>query len=180
MTAKKKEGITEKGVLEGDMHQLMTPQAIQELKTLTPTLQQFLLRWQDKRDILLSEQIKEELKDFLLDMYESNTKIICTEITTHVSKEVSETLIPIYKALGSIAKGIDEIKKDISDIKLDIIDIKARLGEVERQVTTEEERISRLEKTQRWWNISLRISIAVAISAILTILFIHWLANPLW
>jgi DNA repair ATPase RecN len=179
MTAKKSK-ITEDGVLTEDIKQLMTPTAIKELKDLSPTLQQFLLRWQDKRDLILTEQIKEELKDFFIDLTDSNTKIICDEITAHVCKQVGETLTPIYEALGKIAKGIDDIKKDISEIKLDIIDIKKRLEQLEDKVSEEERRIARLEKTQRWWNIGLRIAIAVAISAIVTLVMIHFLTNPLW
>lgn len=172
MTAKKSK-ITEDGVLTEDIKQLMTPTAIKELKDLSPTLQQFLLRWQDKRDLIITDNVKEELKDFLLDVYDSNTKIICREISSHVSKEVSETLVPIYRTLGAIAKGIEEIKLDIKDIK-------KRLDELEHKISEEELRIEKLEKTQRWWNIGLRIAIAVAISAIITLLMIHWLANPLW
>ena len=182
MTAKKivKPPPDEKGVLESEIQQLMTPQAIKELKDLSPTLQQFLLRWQDKRDLILTEQIKDELKGFFLELTDSNTKIICDEITAHVCKQVGETLAPIYKALGQISDGIADIKKDIGEIKLDIIDIKKRLEQLEDKVSEEEKRIAKLEKTQRWWNIGFRIAIAVAISAIITLLMIHWLANPLW
>lgn len=119
MTAKKKEGITEKGVLEGDMHQLMTPQAIEELKGLTPTMQQFLLRWQDKRDLILSEQLKDELKVFMKELYEEDNERLCKSVAEVVAKQLSETLTPIYLKLQELADGQEKMAEDISAIKLE-------------------------------------------------------------
>jgi hypothetical protein len=179
MTAKKA-GITEKGVLDGEIRKLMTPDAIKELKDLSPTLQQFLLRWQDHRDLLLGDQLKEELKEFLLEVYEKDNEALIKSVTTCVCKDVAETIAPMWSKLEEIGKGIVSIKSDILIIKSDLTDIKKRLGQVEIRVESEEERIEKLEKTQRWWNIGFRIAIAVLISAIVTLLFIHYLANPLW
>lgn len=176
MTAKKSK-ITEEGVLAEDIKQLMTPQAIEELKDLSPTLQQFLLRWQDKRDLILTEQIKDELKGFFLELTDSNTKIICDEITAHVCKQVGETLAPIYKALGQISDGIADIKKDIGEIKLDIIDIKKRLEQVEIQVSDEEKRLQKLERYASLKSTIIRIvlgiSIGVPLALILSYLIFH-------
>jgi hypothetical protein len=180
MTAKKAGKITEKGVLDGEIKQLMTPEAIKELKDLSPTMQQFLLRWQDHRDIILGDQLKEELKDFLLDVYEKDNISLCKKVTDVVCTQVAETISPMWTKLEEISKGIISIKSDILIIKADLTDIKKRLGQVEEKVESEEERITRLEKTQRWWNIAFRIAIAVAISTIITLLFIHYLARPLW
>jgi septal ring factor EnvC (AmiA/AmiB activator) len=166
----KKLKITEEGVLAEDIKQLMTPQAIEELKDLSPTLQQFLLRWQDKRDLILTEQIKEELKEFFLDLTDSNTKIICDEITAHVCKQVGETITPIYEALGQIADGINDIKKDIGKIKLDIIDIKKRLEQVETQVSDEEKRIQKLERYASLRNTILRIVLGILIGVSLALI----------
>lgn len=171
MTAKKGK-ITEKGVLDGEIKKLMTPSAIKELNMLTPTIQQFLLRWQEADHEILSGELRKELKEFLLDVYEKDNAELCKNVTLVVCKQVAETIAPMWTKLDDIAKGISSIKSDILIIKADLTDIKKRLGEVEKQVVSEEERIEKLERTQRWWNIALRITIAVAIS-ILLFLFIH-------
>jgi len=176
----KKVSITEKGVLDSEIKKLMTPSAIKELKDLNPTMQQFLLRWQDHRDLLLGDQLKEELKEFLLDVYEKDNEALIKSVTTCVCKDLAGAIAPMNLKLEEISTGISSIKSDILIIKADLTVIKKRLEEVECKVTDEERRIVRLEKTQRWWNIGLRIAIAVFISAIITLLFIHYLANPLW
>lgn len=175
----KKEPLTEKGVLDSEMKQLMTPEALKELKDLSPTIQQFLLRWQDHRDMILTEQLKEELKVFLEEVYIKNRSAISKEVTDNICKQMAETLIPVWNSLNGIDKGISDIKSDITTIKLDLIDIKGRMTIVEGKVSKDSEKIEVLEKrtellarTQKWWNIALRIAIAVLVSTLITYIVI--------
>ena len=212
MTAKKK--ITEKGVLESDIHRLMTPEAVKDLEILikNPTLQQFLLRWKDADHQLLSEQLEEELKDFLFDIYEKDNEKMCADVVEVIGNELK----PINATLLIMSKTVCGIASDITGIKEDVNSIKGRLEVIEKRLDTDEvmikgfeerlelkrQRIEVLEKevkvlrpdiigklldeihlleptikklvrTQAWWNIALRILIAVMISAIITLL-IHY------
>jgi hypothetical protein len=125
MTAKKK--ITEKGVLDSEIRNLMTPVAIEELKILSPTMQQFLLRWQDHRDIILGDQLKEELKEFLGDIYIKDNENLCRDVTASVCSQMEEFLTNINTRLAELSKGQEAIASDIGHIKDDILDIKKRL-----------------------------------------------------
>lgn len=140
--------------------------------TFTYADYQCLERLMNVRDIT----VEDDLKEYLRQLYEKDNEAMCKNIAEIVSAQNKM----MFDTLGAIKKSIEGIASDISEIKKDIIDIKIRLGEVESKVSDEERRITRLEKTQRWWNIGLRIAIAVTISTIITLLLIHYLACPLW
>lgn len=155
MTDKQKK-ITEEGVLKADMEQLMTPQAVKELGALSPTMQQFLLRWQDKRDMILGDQLKEELKEFLLKVYEADNDAMCKNIAEIVTAQNKK----IFEVMDSQTRIIESIARDISTIKNDIINIKDRLELIENTVEEDEkqikiiqsrcdERLERIEKIEQ-------------------------------
>lgn len=136
MTAKKKK-ITEKGVLESTIRQFMTPQAMEDMKILmeNPTLQQFLLRWQEADHAILGDQLKEELKEFLLEVYEKDNEQMCRNVTVSVCNQMEEFLTTINERLAELAKGQEGIAVDIRVIKVDLIDIKKRLQTDEDAIT---------------------------------------------
>jgi len=167
---------TEKGVLDSEIRNLMTPVAIEELKILSPTMQQFLLRWQDHRDIILGDQLKGELKEFLADIYIKDNENLCREVTTSVCKEMEEFLTNINTRLAELSKGQEAIALDIGQIKDDILDIKKRLKTDEDAII---ELWNAIRPLQRYasvgWTIirNLITMIASAGIAIITIIQIH-------
>jgi len=133
---------TEAEIMDAEIRTLMTPQAIKELNGLTPTILQFLLRWQNKRDLVLGDQLKEELKEFLKEVYEADNDRIC--------KSVAEIVIAQNKKMfgffGSIEKSMNEIADNIRTIKGDIQGIKRKLDEVERRQDAFEKRLETIER----------------------------------
>lgn len=160
MTVKKK--VTEKGVLNGEIEKLMTPEAIKELGSLTPTMQQFLLRWQEHRDMILGDQIKEEMKDFLLDIYEADNEKICkniAEIVTAQNKRMFDALTMQTTMISDIASNISLIKMDINDIRkrLTVLEVKLaddelKIATIDEQLKSKGERINTLECQMRVLN----------------------------
>jgi len=131
--------ITEKGVLDGEIQMLMTPSAIKELKDLSPTMQQFLLRWQDHRDLVLGDQLKEELKDFLLDIYEKDNKFLCRTVTDTVCLKLDEFIVNIYNRLESIENGQ-------KDINATLVRMNGRMDRIEKQLCSDGKKIKNLER----------------------------------
>ena len=200
----KKEPLTEKGVLDSEMKQLMTPEALKELKDLSPTMQQFLLRWLDKRDFILSEQLKEELKIFLKDLYEEDNDRLCKSVANVVASQLAETLTPIYLKLEELATGQTNMAVDIKKIKDDQVlanlqtkEIREKIKSTEQDVETLKEQVAVLEpeaiitfrqeiedmmpllrkalKVNSTWNILLRIGGALVLGIfIVFLLFKYW------
>lgn len=138
--------ISEDGVLSSEMKQLMSPKALTELKTLSPTLQQFLLRWQDKRDLILGDQLKAELKEFLLDVYEKDNETVCKSVADIVSRQLAEVLIPIVEKLEILTNAINDVAQDVADIKTDISSIKTNINLIENRIKLDEEKIELVER----------------------------------
>jgi hypothetical protein len=158
MTAKRK--ITVKGVLSEEIKNLMTPKAVEELKDLSPTMQQFLLRWQDNRDLILGDQLKNELKDFLLGIYEKDNDKLCENVVEVIQQELK----PINDTLSDLKRGQDNII-----ITLNAMD--GRLRAIESQVfITDEERLVKLEKYASIGNTILRGLAYIMMAIILSIL----------
>lgn len=157
MTAKKIK-LDEKGVLNADMEQLMTPQAVKELKDLSPTLQQFLLRWQDKRDMILGDQLKEELKDFLLEVYEKDNENLCKSVTMSVCKEFEEFMNNVYNKLASLDSGQADMLKILSEIHVNFSALEKRVDVIENK------RLVKLESFIGWKRFIIRYSVVILIS----------------
>ena len=169
MTAKKK--ITEKGVLESTIRKFMTPQAMEDMKVLmeNPTLQQFLLRWQEADHEILGDQLKEELQEFLAEIYEKDNQNLCKEVTASVCGQMEEFLTNINTRLAELSKGQEAIALDIGHIKDDILDIKKRLKTDEDMLVDMDKRIIRLEKyASKSWTI-IRNVIAGLITGIISV-----------
>jgi predicted RNA-binding protein with EMAP domain len=182
MTAKKMK-VDERGVLESNIQQLMTSKAIDELKELSPTLQQFLLRWQDQRDLILSEQLKIELKDFLQELHESENKEMCKEVADIVGKQLAEVLEPWNRKLGNIErvlenvdkwqKGVDKWQQGVEEL---IAKMDTRLHDVEEEVyKTHELRVKKLERYTSFWNTTARIASGIIIGTSITIFLVYYL-----
>lgn len=199
----KKEPLTEKGVLDSEMKQLMTPEALKELKDLSPTMQQFLLRWLDKRDFILSEQLKEELKIFLKDLYEEDNERLCKSVANVVASQLAETLSPIYLKLEELATGQTNMAVDIKKIKDDQIlanlqtqAIGEKIKSTEQDVETLKEQVAVLQpeaiicfrkeiedmmpllrkalKVNSTWNILLRIGGALVLGIFIVFLLLKY------
>jgi hypothetical protein len=83
-------------------------------------------------------------------------------------KEVAEVIAPIHAKLERMEKAIGNIEDSIIGI-LDLINkINIRLDSIEVVTDEHTKIIDRLVKTQKWWNIALRILIAVALSVIIS------------
>lgn len=148
MTAKKKKEL-QQGVLYSEMNRLMTPEAMEELKGLSPTMQQFLLRWQDQRDEILGEKLKEELKDFLFDIYEKDNDTICANIAEIVSaqnRNMFQALSQQNKSISDIALSVKNIEGSVRGIQLDVANIKGRLTIIEDKQLEDEDKIQQLQK----------------------------------
>lgn len=88
-------------------------------------------------------------------------------------KEVAEVIAPIHAKLENMEKAIGKIEDSIISI-LDLINkINIRLDSIEVVTDEHTKIIDRLVRTQKWWNIAGRILIAVALSAIISLL-IHY------
>ena len=95
------------------------------------------------------------------------------EQNEHLVKQVAEVIAPIHSKLEKMEASIGKIENSIVDI-LDLINkINKRLDCIEVVTDEHTKIINRLVRTQRWWNIAGRILIAVAISAIISLL-IHY------
>ena len=95
------------------------------------------------------------------------------EQNEHLVKQVAEVIAPIHSKLEKMEASIGKIENSIVDI-LDLINkINKRLDCIEVVTDEHTKIINRLVRTQRWWNIAGRILIAVAISAIIS-LIIHY------
>lgn len=196
----KKEPLTEKGVLDSEMKQLMTPEALKELKDLSPTMQQFLLRWLDKRDFILSEQLKEELKIFLKDLYEEDNERLCKSVANIVALQLAETLTPIYLKLEELATGQTNMAVDIKKIKDDQVkqtkEIKEKIKTTEEDIETLKDQVAFLQpeniitlrqeiedmmpllrkalKVNSTWNILLRIGGALVLGIFIVFLLLKY------
>lgn len=196
----KKEPLTEKGVLDSEMKQLMTPEALKELKDLSPTMQQFLLRWLDKRDFILSEQLKEELKIFLKDLYEEDNERLCKSVANIVALQLAETLTPIYLKLEELATGQANMAVDIGKIKDDQVkqtkEIKEKIKTTEEDIETLKDQVAFLQpeniitlrqeiedmmpllrkalKVNSTWNILLRIGGALVLGIFIVFLLLKY------
>jgi hypothetical protein len=88
-------------------------------------------------------------------------------------KDVAEVIAPIHDQLEKMEKSICKIENSIVGI-LDLINkINIRLDCIEVVTDEHTKIINRLVRTQRWWNIAGRILIAVAISAVISLLIHH-------
>ena len=137
----KKKEITENGVLKKDIEQLMTPQAVKELKELSPTMQQFLLRWQDKRDMILGDQLRDELKEFLAEIHEKDNAEVCKNVAEIVVSQNKR----MFDAFASQTALIESIASDITLIKGDIATIDERLSNIEKRLDLDEQNIKTVE-----------------------------------
>ena len=137
----KSKEITENGVLKKDIEQLMTPQAVKELKDLSPTMQQFLLRWQDKRDMILGDQLKDELKEFLAEIHEKDNAEVCKNVAEIVVSQNKR----MFDAFASQTALIESIASDITLIKGDISTIDERLSNIEKRLDLDEQNIKTVE-----------------------------------
>jgi hypothetical protein len=183
MTAKKivPPIITEKGVLDADMKQLMTPAAVKELKDLSPTLQQFLLRWQDKRDLILGDQLKDELKEFLAEIHEKDNEELCgnvAEIVVAQNRKLISSLDTQTESI-EIQFSVKKMATSVSVIEEDIKEIKKRITDVEDRVSAEDVRILKLEDYVKPKWIIVRIGVTILIATLLTLLIHSWLVEPL-
>lgn len=176
--------ITERGVLESEMARLMSPEALKELKELSPTMQQFLLRFENARDLEIEEyldnKLKKDLKQFIKEIYEADNERVCQNVANIVGKQLSEVLTPWNTRLAGIEKALEgNVLVQNETIKA-LENLAERTGNLENKVYTEDNKtfidiytkINKLTRHLRWYNIAGRIAIGVVI-AILLFLWIH-------
>ena len=124
MTAKKTD--KPKLDLKDEINRLMTPDAAKELQGLSPTFQQFLIRWIDLRDFALMD----EVKVFIQDLYKKDNEQMC--------KNIAEIVVAQNKRM------FDTLNKQtllLEKIGQDIIEIKTRLDEHEKRIRILEARL---------------------------------------
>lgn len=138
------------GVLDKEIRTLMTPDAIKDLEALNPTVQQFLLRFTDLREKVLSDQLKEEMKQFLLEVHEAENDAMCkniAEIVAAQNKKMFDAFGEMASAITGIAEDVRELKKNHKELfELHMKDI----GSINERFLDEDNKIkdiySRLEK----------------------------------
>lgn len=148
-----------KGALDNEIRSLMTPQAINELNALTPTIQQFLLRWQDKRDLMLGDQLKEELKEFLLKVYQKDNENLVNSVTTAVCTELDDFIVNVYKRF----QDLDDRQTEILGV---INKVNTRMEKLENQVfIVNEARLQKLTRIHIWWKELLKAIFMIIVTA---------------
>jgi chemotaxis regulatin CheY-phosphate phosphatase CheZ len=119
--------------LKDEINRLMTPDAAKELQGLSPTFQQFLIRWIDLRDFALMDEVKE----FIEKLYTKDNEQMC--------KNIAEIVIAQNKKMFNILDKqtllLEKIGKDILEIKCDIVEIKTRLDNHEKRIIILESRL---------------------------------------
>ena len=125
MIAKKK-NIKSKTDLKDEINRLMTPDAAKELSGLSPTFQQFLIRWTDLRDFALMDDVKE----FIRDIYEKDNEQMCKNVAEIVVAQNRK----IFNAIDRQTILLQEIGDNIIEMKSDILEIKGRLEDHERRI----------------------------------------------
>jgi hypothetical protein len=156
--------------LQDEIRRLMNPGAAKELAGLSPTFQQFLIRWVDLRDMA----ILDETKDFIQDLYEKDNEAMCRNVTNVVAGQLAETLAPFAETLERVERNIQIISSDVSVIKSDILDIKKRLKLDEDMLIALERRVDRLEKyASVGWTVVRNIITAFVSISIGIILFLE-------
>jgi septal ring factor EnvC (AmiA/AmiB activator) len=136
----KKTGGKPKLDLKDEIRRLMNPEAAKELNGLSPTFQQFLIRWIDLRDFA----IMDEMKEFVQKLYEKDNEQMCkniAEIVVAQNRKIFDTLEEQTGLLKKIEENIIDIKSDIVDIKRDIVDIKRRLDNHEKRIKVLESKL---------------------------------------
>jgi tetrahydromethanopterin S-methyltransferase subunit G len=147
MTAKKSD--KPKVDLKDEINRLMTPDAAKELSGLSPTFQQFLIRWIDLRDFA----IVDEMKGIFQEIYIKDNEEMCKNVSSYVCKQVAETISPIWLILEELGKGqkeiintLDEIGKRLDKIENRVYEIdEKRFRKLEKRVDSIEQVIEKIE-----------------------------------
>ena len=122
----KKTDIKPKVDLKDEINRLMTPSAAKELQGLSPTFQQFLIRWTDLRDSAMMEEVKE----FIQNIYVKDNEQMCKNIAEIVITQNKK----MFWTLNKQTLLLEKIGTDILEIKNDIIEIKNRLDNHEKRI----------------------------------------------
>jgi hypothetical protein len=127
----------EKGALDGAIRQLMTPEAAKEIN-LNPSTQQFLIRFLDLRDEVISDKLKEWLKQ----AQEEKSDDLCKDIAEVVAAQ-NRRMFTSLKEQTTLLSGISD---NIALIQSDITNIKDRLLIIEKKQKTDEDKIADMEE----------------------------------
>lgn len=147
----------------------MTDEAVSKM-SMNPYDQLFLCRLMSMRD----ESVKEDMKKFLEDIYVKDNESLCKDVSEVVSRELAETLSPVWKTLENFATYQKQLVEDVGHIKERIGEMETSLSNVKKEVDDiRDVKLKKLWQTQRWWNIALRIAAAVAISAVITMILLN-------
>jgi cell division protein ZapA (FtsZ GTPase activity inhibitor) len=142
MTAKKA-GAKPKVDLKDEINRLMTPSAAKELLCLSPTFQQFLIRWVDLRDSAMMEEVKE----FVQDLYEQDNAATCKIVTDAVCSKLDEFIGNIYKKLEELETGQKKIMTTLNLMSDRMLKMEKRVYIVDsKRFKSLENRMLRIEK----------------------------------
>lgn len=119
--------------LKDEINRLMTPDAAKELHGLSPTFQQFLIRWIDLRDFALMDEVKE----FIEKLYTKDNEQMCKNIAEIVIAQNKK----MFNTLDKQTFLLEKIGKDILEIKCDIVEIKTRLDNHEKRIIILESKV---------------------------------------
>jgi hypothetical protein len=106
----KTEGITENGILEEQIKDLMTDKAIKDLGDLNPTMQQFILRFVDVRDLIIVDKMDKHL--------DVKLKAVSDKISDDVSKIIdrqNQMMLNFFNTFGGIVNGVAADVREIRD-----------------------------------------------------------------
>lgn len=109
-----------------------------ELKDLTPSVQQFLIRFMDVRDLAIENKIMKTMEKIHI----ADNDDICRNVSLIVTGQTNT----LFEMIQGIAKSVEAIATDINNINESIKSIDYRLKVIEIKQTEHESRIGKLEK----------------------------------
>jgi hypothetical protein len=126
----------------------MSAKAKEEIKkTLTPTIIQFLLRWETGRDLEIEDRVISIVMEKMQEIYLADNENICKNVADCVGKQLAEVLAPWNERLGNIEKVLDRVadwQKSVDDLH---IKMDKRVEDLEKSVYMEHHRrLTALEK----------------------------------
>lgn len=152
----------------------MTEKAKEEIRnTLTPTIIQFLLRWETGRDLAIEERVIDIVMKKMQEVYVSDNERLCKDVADVVGKQLAEVLELWNRRLQGIEQaleGVAEWQKSVNELH---VKMDKRIKDLEERVyKTDHERIQALERyaspSRTFFRILVAILVGVSIAVLIT------------
>lgn len=146
-------------------------------KHLTPLIVQFLLRWDNDKELVMEERIVEIVMKKMQEVYLADNENLCTNVAIAVKKELAETLASWNVRLGGIEKALEGVaawQQSVDDLIKKIDDRVETLEDIKK---TDDERIKRLERFASWRSWLIRKIVVVIITVALALVLFFQILN---